>query len=485
MRCPTRIHNTSGSGRRARREGAPIHNAVWSRRAGCGVPDDQPVITSDAVPKRDGGAVSVDQASGAGDDRRTRRDLIWNLAPVVLLAVVGLGLKLLIGRPGWWGKAALGVFNLVTISWFAFAVLGAFGLQYAVLRAVAEEPDDRDRVAAVVVGALIPTVVLAALTTGLYLLSAPLFGALQGAAVAEGMRWAAPGLFCFAVNKVLLGVVNGLRRMRAFAIYTSLRYVLIAAGLLLARWWRVDAARLPGIWTVSEGALLFALLGELGATVRLARGAGWTAWARRHLAFGARGVAATFAGEVNTKLDVWLLGIAVSNAQVGIYALASALFEGVLQLAIALQNLVNPVLARQISAGAHGEAAEVVRRTRRWFVPSLSAAALLGAVTYPLLIPPLIGDPDFIAGAWPFAILMVGIALASPYLPFNQVLLMAALPGWHTGYILATIAVSFAGNAALIPLLGMRGAALAAAASLALSAQLLRVLVRSRVGLRI
>jgi O-antigen/teichoic acid export membrane protein len=118
-------------------------------------------------------------------------------------------------------------------------------------------------------------------------------------------------------------------------------------------------------------------------------------------------------------------------------------------------------------------------------VPALSGAALLGAVIYPLLIPPLIGDPDFIAGAWPFAILMAGVVLSSPYLPFNQVLLMAALPGWHTGYILATVAVNFAGNAALIPLLGLTGAALSAAASLVASALLLRVMARSRAGLRI
>ncbi len=133
------------------------------------------------------------------------------------------------------GQVALGVFNLVTISWFAFAVLGAGGLQFAVLRAVAEDPDDRDRLAAVVAGALIPAVGLAAAATGLYVLLRVPFGALQGPAVAEGMLWAAPGLFCFALNKVLFGVVNGLRRMRAFAVYTSLRYVLIAVGLLLAR----------------------------------------------------------------------------------------------------------------------------------------------------------------------------------------------------------------------------------------------------------
>lgn len=428
----------------------------------------------------------VEEAPGAGVDRRTRRDLIWNLVPVVLLAVVGLGMKLLIGRPDWWGKAALGVFNLVTISWFSFAVLGAFGLQYAVLRAVAEDPDDPDRVAAVVAGALVPAVVLAAATTGAYLLLRGVFGELQGPAVAEGMLWAAPGLFCFAVNKVLLGVVNGLRRMRAFAVYTSLRYVLIAIGLVLARlWWELDAAQLPAIWTFTEGALLLVLVGELLATVRLSRGAGWTAWARRHLDFGARGVIATLAAEVNSKLDVWLLGTAVSNAQVGIYALASALFEGVTQLAVVLQNLVNPVLARQIAGGAHRDAEAVARRTRRWFVPALAGAALIGAAAYPLLIPPLIGDPDFIDGAWPFAILMAGVIGASPYLPFGQVLLMAALPGWHTGYVLATVTVTLAGNLALIPLLGMRGAALAAAVSLVASALLLRMLARSRIGLRI
>lgn len=421
--------------------------------------------------------------SATADERRLRRDLGWNLAPVVLLAGVGLGLNLLIGV--WWGEAALGSFNLVTIAVFSFAVLGAWGLQYAVLRAVAEHAGDRDRVAAVVVGALIPGVALSAATTALFLILRAPIGQLQGAAVAEGMAWAAPGLFCFAINKLLLGVVNGLRRMRAFAIYTSLRYLLIAAGLGLARAWQLDAVQLPVIWSFTEGVLLVVLLGELLATVALRRAAGWRVEARRHLGFGARGVAATLAYEVNSKLDVWVLGAVAPAAQVGIYSMASALYEGVTQLAVVLQNNVNPVLARQLAEDRPREVEQLVRRTRRWFVPVLVAACAIGAASYPFVVPWVIGNPAFADGAGPFAIMMIGIVLASPYLPFNQLLLMAARPGWHTGYMVAIVGVNLAGTLALIPAFGSTGAAVSTAVALAGSAALLRTLVRWRVGVRI
>src|SRR5438552_4267110 len=129
-----------------------------------------------------------------------RRDIGWNLVPVVLLAGVGLGLNLMIGR--WWGEAALGAFSQVTIAFFAFAVIGACGLQFAVLRAVAEDPEDRDRVAAVVVGALVPNLALAMLATAAFVaLHGAIGRLLDSEAVATGMLWAAPGLFCFAINK--------------------------------------------------------------------------------------------------------------------------------------------------------------------------------------------------------------------------------------------------------------------------------------------
>jgi O-antigen/teichoic acid export membrane protein len=423
--------------------------------------------------------------TAATEQARLRRDIGWNLVPVVLLACVGLGLNFLIGR--WWDEAALGTFNLVAIALFTFAVLGAGGIQYSVLRAVAEAGDDRDRIAAIVVGALIPNLGLAAAATGLYVaLHRPIGALLDSDAVATGILWSAPALFCFAVNKVLLCVVNGLRRMRAFAVYTSLRYLLIGGGLLGARWWRLDAEQLPVIWTLTESVLLLVLIGELLATVRLGRGlAGWTSWARRHLNYGARGVLATLGYEINSKLDVWMLGIALPEAQVGIYSLAAALSEGATQLSVVLQNNVNPLIARHLAAGQRGDVEALVRRVRRWFVPAMVGICALAAALYPVIIPWLIGKQSFIGGTVPFAIMMVGLALASPYLPFAQTLLMGSRPGWHTLYVLGIVSVNLIGNLVLIPVLGLAGAATSIAASMVSTAVLLRALARWRLDLRI
>lgn len=413
-----------------------------------------------------------------------RRDVAWNLIPVALLAVVGLGLNFVIA--GWWGATALGVFNLVTMAVFNLAILGAGGLQFAVLRAVAEAPHDRARVAAVAVGALVPAVGLALLATAACVaLRHPLGELLGSPDVAEGLLWAAPGVLAFSLNKVLFGVVNGLGRMRAFAVYTSLRYVLIAASLGTLRALAVDGAHLAVVWSLTEGVLLVVLLGELVATVALRRGRGWLAHARAHLAYGARGVTATLAQEINSKLDVWMLGVALPENQVGVYALASTLYEGALQIPVVLQNNVNPVLARALAGGQPATAEALVRGLRRWFVPAAFAIAALSAVLYPFTVPALVGDPVFSQATWPFAVLMAGAALASPNLPFASLLLMAGRPGLHTWYVLATVTIAFVADYALIPSLGAMGVAVGTAIGLVSASLLLSLLARARLGLRI
>lgn len=418
------------------------------------------------------------------DARRLRAGVVWNLVPVFLLALVGLGLNFAIGR--FWGPAALGAFNQVTAAYFVLAAFGSVGINFSVLRAVAAHQGDPAHLGAVVVGGLVPSV-------GLGLFVATVFFALRSSiaqllgsdAVETGVLWATPGLFCFIVNKVLLGVVNGLSRMRAYAVYTSLRYLLIAIGLGLGLWLELPPEALPGIWTFSEGVLLLVLLVELAATVSLRAAHGWLRWLREHVTYGLRGFAAVLFFEVNSRLDIWMLGPGFSDAVVGIYSMAASMAEGASQLPVVLQVNVNPQLAANLAAGRHAEAQALIARTRRWFVPAMAALSVLAVLLYPVAIPWLTGHSEFGQGALPFALLMGGLVLSAPWLPYNQILLMGSRPGWHTMYVAVGVAANVIGCWFLIPHYGPLGAAASTAASLLLSALLLRRMASVLLGVKL
>lgn len=413
-----------------------------------------------------------------------RTGVVWNLVPVALLGIVGLGLNFAIGR--WWGTAALGVFNQVTTAYFVLAIIGAIGINVSALRAIAESPGDRPRVAAIFIGALVPALALAAAVTVMFIASRHLIaGWLDSDAVAEGILWATPGLACFVINKLLLSVVNGLGRMRAFAVYTSLRYVMIAVGLAVAGGLDLHVEQLPIIWTITEGTLFLVLIGEVLATISLREAAGWRPWVREHLHFGLRGAGATLLFELNSRLDIWLLGAALSDTQVGIYSMAASMAEGVSQLAVAVQVNLNPKMAAHLAAGRQTDVDTLVRESRRWFVPAMFAVCGIAAACFPFVVPWITGDRAFAAGSLPFAVLMAGIVAASAWLPFNQVLMMGGRPGWHTIYMLIAVGMNVVLNVLLIPMYGLNGAALATAIALFASALWLRRLARSLILVRL
>jgi O-antigen/teichoic acid export membrane protein len=143
------------------------------------------------------------------------------------------------------------------------------------------------------------------------------------------------------------------------------------------------------------------------------------------------------------------------------------------------------MMARALASGDPASVSALARRTRKWFVPSFVACCAAGALLFPHVIPALVADPRFAVAAAPFAVLMVGAALGSPYLPFTQVLLMGNRPGWHTVLLVATVTVNLVANLVLIPSYGIAGAAIATSLAVVASCVLVRTLARTCVGARL
>ncbi len=412
--------------------------------------------------------------------RKLQSDVLWNVGSLAILGVAGLALNVLIGEH--WDESALGVFNQALAAYTFFSMAAVGGIDRSALRAVAEAGEDRGRAATAALAALAPTVLLSAVVALLYWLARwPIAAVLESAGVARAIEASAPGLFFFAINKVLLGVVNGQRRMRAFAVYQSLRYVLILLALFAAMWLEFDGDRLAYVFSVAEGVLFLAAGADVLRLLRPAP-AGWGRAVRGHVVYGAKSALSGVLLELNAKVDVWMIGVHLADAAVGVYTYAAMVAEGVFQALVVLQNVFNPIVARHMALGERDELRAVVRRARKWTWLGMLGVGAVAVLVYPLALEFLGVRPEFLASHVPFGILIGGIVLASGYLPFGQILLMGGLPAWHTALMGLTVVSNVVLNAVLIPIHGLSGAAAATAISMGINVILLRLFVRLRLG---
>ncbi len=418
---------------------------------------------------------------------RFQAALFWNLGSLAVLAVAGIALNALIAAL--YDEAALGVFNQAMAAYVFFSQVAVGGLDRSLLKEVAACAHERARVGATLGAALVPAGLLAALATlAFWLAREPIGRWLESPGTAEAIAWATPGLYFFALNKVLLAAVNGLQRMRTFAVCHALRYVLILValgGFALFDRERTQAAHLAGVFSFAEALLFLVLALEVWRQVRGPVAPGWTALVRPHIRFGLRSLGSGVLLELNARVDVLMIGWFLSDRDVGVYAFAAMISEGLYQLLNVLQNLYNPILARGLAARALAELHATIQKGKRRTYQGMLVVATLAVLLYPFALSLLTDKPGFEGSVIPFRWLMLGVGLCAGYIPFAQTLLMAGFPGTHTLYMLLSVGINVIGNALLVPRLGLAGAAIATAASMFLSVFVLTGLVRARTGLRL
>lgn len=427
------------------------------------------------------------------EKRRFESAMVWNFASLAVLGVSGIALNLLIGRL--YDAATLGVFNQALAAYIFFSQAAVGGIDRSALKEVAAHAHDPSRLRGIIWGALTPTLLLAALVTlAFWLARTPIAAFLDSPGTATGIAAATPGLFFFALNKVLLGVVNGLNRMRAFAIYQSLRYIGILAclaGFALLDTERVRGNELAFVFTFAEAVLFLVLAVEVGLQMRGFGPSRAGDWIGKHLVFGIKSAGSGVLLELNARVDVLMIGYYLEDRMVGVYTFAAMVAEGMYQLLVVLQNMYNPVLARHLalrstgSTGSTGELEAIIQRGRRNTWAGVFVVGVAAAFIYPWPFDWLAGNPAIGESTRAFQALVLGIVLCAGLIPFAQILLMAGRPGWHTLYMASAVAFNILGNALLIPVLGIVGAALATSASMLLSILVLRLITRQQIGVRL
>jgi len=391
------------------------------------------------------------------------RDVLWNVGSLAVLGVSGIVNNIVIANYA--NAEALGIFNQVFAIYIMLSQICVGGLHFSVLKNISHNQDDRQKCIDIASSALLLAIAIAGVVCTLTYLLRDLAGALlDSPSVSVGIALAAPGLAFFSLNKILLNVLNGVRRMRAFAVFQALRFIFILAAVCA-----ILAAGLPGeklafSLTVSECLLFLILIVYVNIWVfPLKFSSRVKTWFAEHLSFGFRGFFSGFLSEMNTRVDLLMLGYFCDDETVGIYSFAALLAEGLAQLPLVIRRNVDPILGRCFAENDNAKMKRAVQKVKWVTYAIMVGIGITAVLLYPIGLKLLVAKPGYEA-SWPiFAILMLGITLNSGYRPFLGIMLQGGKPGTHTFFITAVVGSNVILNAILIPLLGMYGAASATA----------------------
>jgi len=412
------------------------------------------------------------------------RDVSWNVLSLGCLGVVGIILTLVIGKV--YGAATLGVFNQVYAAYILLSQFAVGGIHLSVLKHVSESPQNKQQMRPVIFSALILAAVNAAVICSIGFFSLDTIGRLfDSPAVAQGLYFVLPGLWCFALNKTLLAALNASRQMKAYAFSQAFRYIAMLVLLVACVMKGLPGYVLPVIFTGAEILLLVGLIVYTRGLIWPASFRQVFAWTGKHFMFGLKGFGSAVLSEVNTRVDVLMLGLFLSDRIVGLYSFAAVLVEGLLQLMVVVRTNVNPVLSSLFAAGRVEELKKTIERGVKIFYPVIAFLGIVLIVGFPLLVYIFLPQSPFMA-AWPvFGVLMAGMMLSAGYFPFNMLLVQTGFPGYHTVLRAGVVFINIILNVALIPLWGMAGAAVATSLAFISGVFFLKLLVRRTVGIRI
>lgn len=391
-------------------------------------------------------------------------DIAWTMGSFMILALSGIVINIVVAY--FRGTEDLGVFNLAYSVYIIVSQIAALGVHYSVLRYAAMNQENPRELGSMLGSALLVVTLLGLLMAGLVFVSEPLFArAYDSERAARAISFAALGIALFPASKVLISFLNGLRHMKAFSVLQAARYIMVAAVVTAFSVSDQDFTLASLCFVVAEivtlaAAAIYIASQRLVQRVRIKK-----SWLREHTSFGGRSLLAGMFGEINTRVDVLCLGLFLGDREVGIYSFVAMLLDGLYHLLAMVRVNFNPILVNCVRDSGWPEAQRLLRLSKRFIPLIMIALSAIVFAFYWLVAFQLVPERGLQEGTVVLLILLGGLVATSPFIPFDNMMLISGYPGRQTLQQAVAFVVNVSLNLALIPLVGIEGAAIGTASS--------------------
>lgn len=393
---------------------------------------------------------------------KAMKDVQWALISIVAASLAHFILRIVLGRE--LGPEGLGVYTLAFVIYLFGMQFAAFGIGAALTKYVAEFIDDQDAIRKYVSSGMSSSIITGTLMGVVLFFFSP-YIAVSFFQVPELESLLKLTALCYpfiAIQKAVLGTLNGFRRMHLYAFINIVQNVtVVAISVIFVLLFGM------GVFGAVMGFVLPTILVSLVCpflirdSLNLDQSSLWhipTLW--QTTAFGFYVVLGNSIGFLNTQVDSILIGFYLNPTEVGIYAVAVLLAQTLTLIPSAVQRVTAPVTATLYGKGDIKGVRKIIFSTmKKSFLVSIGIAAFIAIFGHYMIL--ILFSNEFLVSYIPLLILLIGYTIGASFGAVGSTL--ASIGKVKISFLISAICggVNVGLNILFIPCLGINGAATA------------------------
>lgn len=400
-----------------------------------------------------------------------KKGVSWN---VVSFGVVGVLTAFVYGIiSGTYGATALGTYSLALTIFSLLGRVGVCGQQTAIVYFLAQN-DNLERVLSAIF--VIVTVISVFVSTLTYMCSRWVAQEIfHNAYLGKYLEMVAPAIVLFSINKFLLGYLNGQKRMKEYAIIQMLRYIIIVVYILIIVLLGFELEITAFSFLLSE------IIVSLLLFLKLKKEICWRTPRKKELkrvfAFGSKAMLTGIVAEINTKIDVLMIGMFCTSMEVGIYSYISLFVTGIIGVLNVFFVNYNPVFAEIYQKKDMDSLIVTCKKIQKNITMLIALSSVCIIIGYYIMCH-LWLENIYMLSILPLIIVLIGMVFMSSMYVCSNVCTQSGKPLWDTITTSITMLVNIIMNGILVPRLGIIGAAGATMISYIIYAVLISVNIK-------
>lgn len=411
--------------------------------------------------------------------KKLKFDTILNTISFGLAGVAGLLINVIIAY--FYDSVILGIFNLYFAIFIGLSQLVGAGIHFSVLKHITQFERRINVGRKILFNGLIATALNAVLWLVLIYLVQNVFKIFfTKEEYAQLIVLLLPAVFFYVLNKVILAFRNAKKQMTYYAAIIILRPILVLITLWLLIAFSVAGKYTILVFIVSEFIVFVILFAGIVISLKGARIS--TIWLKKHFEHGYKSAIGSVLIDINTRVDILLLGYFTNEKMVGIYSFASLIAEGFNQLPIVFRTVINPYLTESFYKKNKEDFYNQMRTGRNLTYKILVPMGLLMIAAYPPALKIIGLYPDYHLSIWPFIFLMIGTLISVGYAPFLMIFNQTGFPMTQSFLYFLIFITNLILNYILIPIWGINGSAIATGLAYAAIMLFIEILMRKRLN---